>query len=501
MKLMTIRFIIILNLILTKVLPCCTQEISLDHSFSSDGKVMTDFGTAWDIGTSLKIQSDGKIIVAGFTTIGINRVIAIVRYKPNGDLDREFGDNGIVITSSGKHESWASSMIIQPDNKIVIAGEVWLDSIGNTFLLLRYNTNGTLDNTFGSDGKVFTQLTTDVYSTSGARALVMQNDNKLIVAGYAYNGMSDALALVRYNMNGSIDHTFGMDGKTITSFGGWDETGFDLGLQADGKIIVVGKSDQNLVLSRYTIDGKLDTLFSSDGKVILKNLCSCSYSLAIQEDQKILVVGESSGDIGLFRFNTDGSADSGFGQNGKVTTDMNGSYDRAKAVILQYDGKILVAGESFVDLQSDMAMLRYNQDGSLDSTFNYNGMLTTDFHNETDEANSIEIQKDGKIVLAGYASIAWGSDFAILRYIPSDVIPVRPIITIYPNPTSGKIIITGIDVNQYLHDNDLSLYDSLGRGIYSFTIEGNTIDISPLPSGIYFLKIADQLNIIVKVDY
>jgi uncharacterized delta-60 repeat protein len=290
-----------------------------------------------------------------------------VQARP-GFADLSFGRAGVTTTDFGGNDDVASAIAVQADGKIVVAG--FSDSVDPRydFALARYNSDGTLDTTFGIDGLV----TTGFFGYGDlAYALAIQPDGKIVAAGTAYliSGYSD-FALARYNKDGSLDHTFGDKGKITTDFyGGIDEV-WGLAIQPDGKIIAAGRA-----ISRITND-----------------------------------------DFALARYNPDGSLDGTFGTGGKVVTDFFGKNDLASTLALQPDGCIL-AGGTVGDSVGDFrffALARYLSDGSLDRAFG-GGKIATDIGGTTNVASAVAVQKDGKIVLAG-ASLRSSFDFALVRY-------------------------------------------------------------------------------------
>ena len=217
---------------------------SLDNTFDTDGKVTTDFGGSGDIGRSIAIQSDGKILVAGD---GGNIQFALARYNNDGSLDNTFDADGKVLTAFGS-EDRAHSIAIQGDGKIIAAG-VSLNGTNRDFAIARYNIDGSLDNTFDSDGKAITAVGS---SYDKGSSVAIQVDGKILVAGESDNGSNYDFALVRYNTNGSLDNTFDTDGKLLTNFGGGsDDQGFSIAIQGDGKIVVAGYSNADFAVARY----------------------------------------------------------------------------------------------------------------------------------------------------------------------------------------------------------------------------------------------------------
>ena len=355
--------------------------------FGNGGHVIVDLGSE-DVGYSVVIEPDGKIVVAG--TSGFH--FALTRYNIDGSLDTSFGSDGQVITDLGGLAS-GHSLAIQPDGKIIVTG------MNNfNFALTRYNSDGSLDPSFGSEGKVIT----DLGGNEGSDSVALQPDGKIVVAGVS----SGNFAIVRYNSDGSLDPSFGSEGKVIIDFGS-NESGGNIAIQPDGKIVMAGESAGNFAISRYNSDGSLDSSFGTEGK-LTTDLGGQDYGLGIvlQPDGKILVAGESADNFALVRYNSDGSLDTSFGTGGHLTTDLGGD-DVGRSVALQPDGKILVVGES----DSNFALVRYNSDGSLDTSFGSDGQVITDLGGD-DIVRSVAIQPDGKIVVAGESD----GDFALARY-------------------------------------------------------------------------------------
>ena len=346
-----------------------------------------------------------------------------------GDLDSTFGTGGKVTTDFSGSRDYGQAVAIQSDGKIVVAGFAFYGTYD--FALARYDTNGALDSTFGTGGKV----TTDFGGTADyAWAVAIQSDGKIVAVGMTGNPFDFALA--RYNTDGSLDTTFGADGKVITDFGGSYDWATGVAIQSDGKIVVVGVSiDQaNFALARYNTDGSLDTTFGAagNGKVStnFSGKSDQSLAVAIQSDGKIVVAGNSGRyppppfyDFAVARYNTDGTLDSGFGSSGKVTTNFSGSYDTCLAVAIQSDGKIVAVGDSD---GNDFALARYDTNGALDSTFGTGGKVTTDFSGGQDQAYAVAIQSDGKIVAVG-TSKGDSDDFMLARYETDGTSPATTI--------------------------------------------------------------------------
>ena len=384
----------------------------------SDGKLRIHFGN-YASGQSVIQQVDGKLVVAGDS----GSDFALVRLNTNGTLDKSFNDHGVVTTNFNDSFGRASSIIQQTDGKLVVAGTTYNpnSSEGSNFALVRYNIDGTLDTTFDLDGK----FTTDFNGNfDGASKVIQQTDGKLVVAGYS----GTDFALVRYNSNGKLDNSFNGDGKITSIFSnGWYNQSHSIIQQTDGKLVVAGNSADMFVLLRYNTDGSLDSSFGSDGKVTtsLAGSGGGGYSVIQQTDGKLVVAGSAfnnnlndpSEDFALVRYNTDGTLDTSFNCDGKVTTDFNDGNDAAYSVIQQADGKLVVAGCAVSNnTYGDFGLVRYNSDGTLDTTFDVDGKITTDFNGNDNQAYSVIQQVDGKLVVVGFSGMAAEWDFAIARY-------------------------------------------------------------------------------------
>ncbi len=295
-----------------------------------------------------------------------------------GDLDTSFGGDGIVTTDLGSYYDSGKSMVLQPDGKIVMADDTGYPNYD--IAVLRYNSNGSLDTTFSGDGK----LTTDLGGEDSGKSMVLQPDGKIVVAG----GIFD-FAVARLNSNGSLDTTFSDDGIVTTDLGDEFEWSSDLALQPDGKIVLAGNSGDasgyhpaNIAMVRYNSNGSLDTTFSGDGKLTtdLGSLYDFANSVVVQPDGKIVVAGDSDSNFALVRYNSNGSLDTTLSSNGQLITDL-GSYEHGNSIALQPDGKIVVGGSS----GNDFAVVRYLNDtasGTINGTAN-NDILTGSANPET----------------------------------------------------------------------------------------------------------------------
>lgn len=344
---------------------------SLDMSFDQDGIKLQDLADRSASAASVAVQPDGKIVVAGNCYNGTYRSFALARLNPTGGLDPAFGSNGRAVVPIGNGDSQANAVAIQPDGKIVAAGYAT-----NDIAVVRLNTDGTLDTTFDGDGIAITSFSTN---NDVANAIALQPDGRITVAGWTINGSGNAdFATVRYRTNGSLDQSFNLTGKATTAFGTKDDTAACVSIQPDGKIVTSGYA---------TIGGHAE--------------------------------------FALTRYATNGIRDMSFGTSGRVTTavgDFSGCFGQA----IQRDGKIVVAGFSYrldVDGQLigvDLNVIRYNTNGVLDNTFGTGGIVTTT-SSGGEFGGPVALQSDAKILVSGVRfNLDTGSyESVMVRFLPT----------------------------------------------------------------------------------
>lgn len=409
----------------------------LDESFGTDGKVISDFGGE-DGAYGVALQADGKIVAAGqFGNYSGSTEIALARYRRNGSPDLSFGENGRVSISfdgQPRRMGIAHDVAIQSDGKILAAGYVSDTGIEGEpppdpstigFAVLRFRANGTLDPKFGKGGIVISNWR----KMSIVYGIALQADGKILVAGQAYDRSTSSsdFALARLLPNGKLDPTFGRRGVVITDFGGRNDFARAITLQPDGRIVVAGRGDSGagtieFALARYLSNGKLDTTFGAGG--LVTTFVGDGYEamdLALQADGKLVVVGQRFAidtDFALVRYDANGSPDPTFGSGGYVTIDL-GQTELANAVALQEDGKIVVAGR-YTDSSGEYSFVlaRLESDGSLDSSWGDQGYVVTSIGvGPHAEVRDIVVQANGKVVAAGLARGSdGGGDFALARY-------------------------------------------------------------------------------------
>jgi len=319
-----------------------------------------------DEARAVAIQADGKIVAAGYAGVGASSRFAVVRYLSDGTLDTSFGSGGKVTTKIGAFRMAASAMAIQSDGQILVGGRILDDSFVSDFIVIRYNANGSLDNSFGAGGVVITDFSTsDDLADIAIQSGTPTTPDKIVVAGRSLkSGFLSQFALARYDLNGDLDSSFGTGGKLVTPVGNDDIAG-GLAIQSVNtilrKIIVAGTSAINgavsLVVVRYNADGSLDSSFGSGGtaSIIAQALGN---GVVVQSDGKLVEVGTSATDFVIVRFNSDGSPDSSFDGDGQRRDDGD-LFAFASAVSMQADGKVVIAGSCDSPGGNDFALARY----------------------------------------------------------------------------------------------------------------------------------------------
>ncbi|MBL7912359.1 MAG: T9SS type A sorting domain-containing protein [Bacteroidia bacterium] len=365
----------------------------------------------------MKLIKEYNKNITKFTIIGLLTFTSLVKAQP-GSLDLSFNGNGKFISGSiGNSESVA----LQSNGKIILGGSLFSSSWA--FGVKRCNTNGTIDNTFGINGSTVIDINPNL---DFGRAIAIQTDDKIVIAGQSDNGSNDDVTVVRLNSNGTIDNTFGTNGIVTTTISSFSEKASAIAIQPDGKIVVGGSANtgtsSDFIIIRYNTNGTLDNTFGVNG-IVLTDIGLASddqiKTIDLQSDGKIVAGGiyNASGyDFCLVRYNTNGTIDNTFGNAGKVITAITSGVDEIESIDVQSDGKIVVVGNSNITANTDFVLVRYNTTGSLDNTFGNLGIVTTTVGLGGDYASSVKIQTNGKIVVMGYIQVGADNDAAIVRY-------------------------------------------------------------------------------------
>jgi uncharacterized delta-60 repeat protein len=392
----------------------------LDPTFGFGGKRMYTIAAGErDFATTVAIQADGKAVIGGelgdFTS-DFNQTV-LTRLNRDGSPDPAFGNAGVIISGSQIH---IPKLVIQPDGKILAAAATSIFGTNWDFSVTRYNPDGSLDQTFGNGG----------VATNGsghAQWIVLQPDGRIVLVGFIplFRNGSDYL-VARFNADGTVDSSFGTGGRVQTSFTSGRNSS-DVAragaIQADGKIVLTGSSGGfSPAMIRYNPDGSVDTSFGLDGTVFTPNFGGTANRILIQPDGKIVVSG---GPFVVGRYNPNGTTDQTFGSGGRVSGGFGPGNGSAHDMIIQNDGRIIVAGSVCFTGTGDCAFLlgRYAPDGTFDTSFGSNGFVITEFTGALDEANAVALQPKAKLLAVGYAAEPGASnvDFAAARYLAHEI--------------------------------------------------------------------------------
>ena len=401
---------------------CATQVLpsGLDSSFGDQGRVTTPGNGE---GRAVLIQPDGKIVTVGPREVGQNFHFdfGATRHDTDGNLDPSFGTGGIATTDLGGNDDKARDAALLPDGGFVAVGQADPAGLANVdFGVVRYTADGHPDPSFNSTGVE----TTDIAGRDDvANAVAVQPDGKIVAAGEAETapGAFD-FAVVRYNTDGTLDTSFDGDGIVTTDLGSEFDDATSIAIQPDGKIVVAGDTDQNVALARYLPNGKLDPTFNAGGTVVSTIGTNEANGVAITPGGTILIAGTRGGPNGLdvivASYGPSGKLNLGFGSFGVAQADLSGQDDFGNDLLVDADGNIVVVGTSGDPCSSpscgttpppptgpDMALVRFKPDGTVDT------ILTADFHAAGDFGNALAIDPQGRIVAAGTS----GDQFALMR--------------------------------------------------------------------------------------
>lgn len=475
---------------------------TLDTTFDTDGIVITEFEYSTDELKKIIVLPNDKIIAIGTSRYrqpnnAYFSNIVLSKYNSDGSLDTSFGNLGKVYSVFGENVYTIMNAFVQTDGKILVNAYYYVfPSYDPIYELIRYNSDGSLDTTFGTNGKIAT--------SSGVFSLINPVDGKLLFVSGNYLPSGDYEHIIKkYNNNGSIDAVFGTNGS-VTFNNGNSPYDLKFALQQEGKILVSGTSyysgfNTQFFTRRLNVDGSLDTTFGTNGQIttpiqgyVLSNL--------VQSDGKIVVVGMSGG-LSLIRYNPNGTIDIAYGTNGIASSSLD-NYNQINSVFLQPDNKILAAISQYNPLQNpnEFKVKRINTDGTLDNDFGGNNGITTLFYNGYNEAFSIGLQSNNKIILAGTTYDGINNNFALTR-LNNNVLSVADIsenqtnLVIHPNPVKNLL---NIKLNREISIIDYTIYNLVGQVIYKKSETTPQINIENLTKGIYIIQINTSEGIFSK---
>lgn len=480
------------------------QSWELDPTFGTGGIVQTEVGSAPAYGYAVAIQPNDKIVVAGQIGSSYNYQVAFVRYNANGTLDDTFGTDGEVLIAQIGSDDRILDVAIQSDGKIIATGYS-KSTTEDDILVIRLHTDGTLDNTFGSDGIAVVDF---AEALDYSEAIAIQPDGKILLGGYSNNDF----LVVRLKVDGTLDNTFGTGGMTKTAFGYYKSGVTDIAIQSDGKIVAGGESlnssnFKKFSVARYNTNGTPDLSFGVEGKQTYD--ISTAYdnltAVCIQSDGKILLGGHkyvgfgTKYDFVVARILPNGLLDNTFGVDGFAIARLVDGTNQLKDMLLQADGKIVFAGYTVIGTVVDYGLGRFNSNGTLDNSFSPTGMINTDPFSIDDFGEAVALQSDGKIILVGHSSSSPAvRKFVVARYTCETI-------GVAETATGGVSIypnpangILNIEANSTCR---IEILDMSGKTVFSAIVENQIrVDISKISSGLYFIRsCSDSKNEVIKL--
>lgn len=447
----------------------------------------------------------------------------VLKLFPDGAIDSSFGTNGVASVDFGDDTEYGTAIAIQDDGKIVVAGTQSIQQHG-LIAVTRLNTDGSIDNSFGTEGKVL--FNPESFSYYGwIQDMLIQPDGKILMTGYNFNGANKDLLVIRLNSDGSFDSSFGAfepafseDGTIIyNQFYETEEFGNKVLLTQDSGILIVMKSHVMPAVVKLHSDGSIDTTYGENGSVLFnmrinefgQKIAGDGFSGALQSDGKILVVGyddpnnaTNKDDFGVFRLNTDGSLDETFGDAGYQYIDYAGGNDWGRDILVDENDKVILGGDFNVKIISDgdirMGVARLNADGSIDNSFDADGMS---YSMQGKIGKSLAFSPDSAVVIVGTSN---NSGFYISKFLTHSVTTdieeeqsVSKTFVLdqnYPNPFNPSTTISYSVPEQT--EVQIKVYDLLGEEVTTLVNENKSAgqysvrwNASSLSSGVYFYRI------------
>jgi len=442
----------------------------LDTSFDGDGIQTAQIGASNDGIDDIAIDNIGKIVCVGtYFNVDSQNEIFVLRYNSDGSLDNSFDSDGIKTIEVGGIDDRAYGVDIQGDGKIVIAGKSWFGSYYD-LAIIRLNNDGSFDSNFNGDGNNDGIITENAMfggnTHFNTKDLEISNDGKIIVTGFQENPfvtpVHDQIIVYKFNSDGSLDQNFSDDGKLNVSISARDSEPEVIKLQSDGDIIVGGYTtdSRDFFITGISPSGSLIPKFTTITQV--GSGTDQIFNMDIYDDDKIIVVGNTYvstyTDVALARYSADGNLDNTFGSGGIVTTNFgenpDNGYDYSGSgtgIRILSNGQIIVGAHTNSSGDGDFAVIRYNFDGTLDNSYNGNGIAVGGFVNNQENSRALAVQNDGKIVVGGdILSGTW--DVVIMRF-GGDIAPLPVELTSFSASLNAKKVVlnwqTATEVNNY----------------------------------------------------
>ena len=488
----------------------------LDLTFNGTGYFRYDFYGNTDVINDIAVQTDRKTVSVGVAfTAAWNVDLKVIRLNEDGTLDATFGDAGVVTYAPDGmtyYEAHAMAVTMLTDGKILVAGGVLTQGGNLNVLLIKLNADGSFDDTFGINGISQTAL---VNGNSIAYDVAIEQDGKILIAGQSDNAdFRHAPTVARFNSDGSLDLTFATDGFTQLQVASSDNEYSSICLQSDGKIVVSGHFASSswvyvTLIARYNTDGSLDSTFGTNGTAMvnLNDFDDEFFGMGINSNNEIIVggftIGMTSYDMVLMKYDQAGTLVTSFGDNGKVVYNPNNTtYNVTHDLVIQADDKIVAVGSSgdAAPNNNDWIILRFNDDGSLDNTFGTDGATTTEFFGEQDEVNAVALDGNDNIYVGGKTlnSSVGVRDFTVARYTNDLHVGIKR-----PGQSEFTISQTGNGIFKiYTTANAeiIEVYNVMGVNAGNYDLQSGVynIDLSSKPAGVYMYRLIHNGNAIAS---
>lgn len=480
----------VLTFILGISLYAQAQEGTLDATFGTSGVVKTEDNR--DI-YAMDFQTDGKIVLAGSRYDANGTDVGVFRHNSDGSLDNSFGTNGAAIIDFFGKQDIAKGIKVLADGKMIV-GAIVTEGTTKKYALVKLNADGSIDNTFGTAGKVVTNIpnATALFLST----MTVSSDGKIILGGSA-DGFSKA-ALAVYTSAGDLDVTFDADGiiqpSSMTEIQ-------SIKVQTDGKILLSGNGSNFATLVRMNTNGSLDNTFGTGGKFTNNTMTigGANTYIDLTPDGKIIGIFGSfaTAEINMIKLTVAGTLDNDFGTGGKTAFNAITGNEYPTAIKLQANGKLLVTGSD--GGSANIFLTRVNADGTLDNTFGTNGTTVTSVREGgEDNAKALAVQPDGKIVIAGN-QCGGMCTYILLRYNANAVgnptglskVKENSMIAVYPNPVSETL---QVKLSDNSHIKAMIIMNMNGQKVKEVNNSAN-IDVHDLANGLYFVQVTTHKGI------
>lgn len=479
-----------------------------DTGFGNYGKVTLTNPAHGQVVQDMIVQPDGKIIAA-IQQQKTNADFQIMRFMPNGLIDTTFGANGVTSVDFNGYKDVPYSLALQSDGKIIVGGKAGNGQITEIsgFGILRLNTNGSVDTTFGTNGKVSFNFESQSGSYDAINNIAIQADGKIVVSGTAIYESSFKFAIARIYPDGTLDNNFSNDGKQTSNFSNSTSECSALKILPDGKFLLGGYSGASAAVLRLLPDGSFDNSYNGTGaKVVAANIYYPHPKMAFLNDNSIIFAGTLNNDVKVMKFDSNLEQVTSFGASGSVVVDIdNGSYDeRVTKIITDNNGRIYTIGKTSTGGNSYFYILNFTANGTLNTNFSYDGKQLVSFDN-INTAYSAVMQSDAKLIVGGASSPAnqvTATGVMARLHVEAQGLGINDIkklesVEVYPNPTLSLLNLKNIDKS--LMNDKIIMTDLSGRIVHEKLINNinETLNVSHLNAGIYLLKIGS--GAVVKI--